>query len=198
MKIYRTIKFIIQKKMYTWSYWVYFCRYLRLKIFQRRVKTEGFVFLRKNARIYVGKNGRITLGPWSWIGENDALICIEGELKIGKKTVLGSYNEINCHTGIEIGDECIFADFVVLIDFDHAYKDLNVSIRKQPFSKDPIKIGNDVWLGAKVTVLKGSVIGDGCVVGAHSVVKSNIPPHSVAAGISARVIKQRGPNQTED
>jgi acetyltransferase-like isoleucine patch superfamily enzyme len=52
-----------------------------------------------------------------------------------------------------------------------------------------VAIGRDVWLGAKVTVLRGSTIGDGSVVGANAVVGGDIPPASLAVGVPARVLK---------
>jgi len=60
-----------------------------------------------------------------------------------------------------------------------------------PYSKGPVIIGNDVWLGRKVTIVSGVTIGDGSVVGAHSVVTKDIPPYCVAAGNPARVVKKR-------
>jgi acetyltransferase-like isoleucine patch superfamily enzyme len=57
-------------------------------------------------------------------------------------------------------------------------------------SVSPVRIGKEAWLGAKVTVLRGADIGDGTIVGAHSVVRGVIPPGVVAAGIPARVVRQ--------
>ncbi len=55
----------------------------------------------------------------------------------------------------------------------------------------PVRIGNSVWLGAKVTVLKGVSIGDGAIVGANAVVSSDLPPGAVAVGVPARVMRIR-------
>jgi lipopolysaccharide O-acetyltransferase len=55
---------------------------------------------------------------------------------------------------------------------------------------NPVSIGNCVWLGEGVAVLSGAKIGDGCIIGAHSVVKGEIPPYSVAVGAPARVVKK--------
>ncbi|MBQ7870222.1 MAG: hypothetical protein IJ355_07850 [Prevotella sp.] len=57
-------------------------------------------------------------------------------------------------------------------------------------SKGPVVIGNNVWLGNNVCIMPGVTVGDGAIVGANSVVTHDIPPHSVAAGIPAHIIKQ--------
>ncbi|MCW2490757.1 MAG: acetyltransferase, partial [Frankiales bacterium] len=64
-------------------------------------------------------------------------------------------------------------------------------IKDQGITKSPIRIGADVWLANKVTVVRGVHIGDGSVVGANAVVTSDLPPYSIAAGVPARVIRSR-------
>ena len=78
-----------------------------------------------------------------------------------------------------------------MCDFDHRFADIRLSIRAQGIHKTPVRIGDNVWIGTKVSVLRGSTIGAGSVIGAHSVVRGNIPPMSVAVGIPAKVIKSR-------
>ena len=68
-------------------------------------------------------------------------------------------------------------------------KNENGEVKRLCYAK-PVKIGNDCWLGARVTVCSGVTIGDGCVIGAGSVVVRDIPPHTFAAGNPCRVIRQ--------
>lgn len=56
---------------------------------------------------------------------------------------------------------------------------------------DVATIGNDVWIGANVVVLRGVTIGDGCIIAANAVVTRDIPPYSIAGGIPAKVIRPR-------
>lgn len=64
-------------------------------------------------------------------------------------------------------------------------------IRKQKNSVAPVHIGSDVWISANVTILKGSIIHDGAVIGAKSLVKGEIPRFAVAVGIPTKIIKNR-------
>ena len=77
---------------------------------------------------------------------------------------------------------------------NHAFGDTTRRIRDQGFlaSKGGIVIGDDVWLGANVVVLDGAVIGQGCVVAAGSVVRGELEPYSVYAGVPAKRVGARG------
>jgi acetyltransferase-like isoleucine patch superfamily enzyme len=78
-----------------------------------------------------------------------------------------------------------------MCDFDHRFSDIRTSIRAQGIQKTPVHVGNNVWIGTKVSVLRGTSIGAGSVIGAHSVVRGTISPMSVAVGIPAKVVKSR-------
>jgi acetyltransferase-like isoleucine patch superfamily enzyme len=129
------------------------------------------------------------------IGHGNSLRCHEGTLRIGSKTVFGAVNTINCYMDIEIGDDCILADWIYICDFDHRFEDMTMPIRKQGIVKSPVKIGNDCWLGEKSTVLRGVTIGDGCVIASHALVNRDIPDNSVVGGVPARVLKTRGKDE---
>jgi acetyltransferase-like isoleucine patch superfamily enzyme len=98
---------------------------------------------------------------------------------------------VNCYLDIEIGASCLFADDIYVCDFDHKFTDLTVPIKDQGIAKSRVRIEPDTWLGTKVTVARGVVIGEGAVVGANAVVTHDLPPYSVSVGVPARVIKDR-------
>ncbi|MFH2124852.1 MAG: acyltransferase [Pseudomonadota bacterium] len=124
----------------------------------------------------------------------DVIFKGSATVRLGANLVIGSRTIIECNERIEIGDDVMVAENVSIRDTDHNFSDITRRIRLQRVTTSPIKIGNDVWIGYGAVITKGVVIGDGCVIGANSVVTRDIPPYSVAVGVPARVIKQRGKN----
>jgi acetyltransferase-like isoleucine patch superfamily enzyme len=104
---------------------------------------------------------------------------------------MGRQNTINCYLDVEIGATTIVADWVYVTDFDHRTADVHVPIKDQGIVKAPVRIGPDCWIGTKVSVLRGSRIGRGTVLGAHSVVRGDVPEYSIAVGAPARVVRNR-------
>lgn len=118
---------------------------------------------------------------------------IQPELKIGSRCNLGQYSHITAVNKVIIGDNLLTGRFVLITDNSHggfSFDELQVSPSKRPVvSKGEVIIGNNVWLGDKVSVLPGVHIGDGCIIGANSVVTHDIPANSLAVGNPAKVIK---------
>lgn len=116
----------------------------------------------------------------------------EKKLIFGKRCKLGDQVHVVASESVIIGDDCLFASNVFVSDTDHG--DENSDPMTPPDSRKlvsyPTKIGNCVWLGEGAAVLPGSKIGDGCIIGAHSVVKGEIPPYTVAVGAPAKPVKQ--------
>lgn len=120
----------------------------------------------------------------------------------GKHTTIGkgcffNYNlTIQDDARVEIGDDCNFGPNATIVTPVHPMlpEERRVLFDSKGDAKHlcyakPVKIGNDCWFGANVTVCPGVTIGDGCVIGAGSVVTRDIPPHSFAAGVPCRVIR---------
>jgi acetyltransferase-like isoleucine patch superfamily enzyme len=105
--------------------------------------------------------------------------------------VLGKMNTVNCYLDIEIGAATIVADWVYVTDFDHITDDVHTPIKDQGIVKSPVRIGPDCWVGVKVTVLRGTRVGRGSVLGANAVVRGDVPAFSVAVGAPARVVRDR-------
>ncbi len=114
-----------------------------------------------------------------------------GTIDVGARTIIGHHCTIAARSRVEIGSDCLIAELVSIRDHDHSAARTSVATRAQGEVVAPVRIGNNVWLGAKVTVLKGVTIGDGTVVGANAVVTDDLPSHCVAVGIPARIVKQR-------
>lgn len=169
-------------------YW----RFFLLRLRSPHIITEGFVFLGRRVEVHARKGyGRLILGKWVHVGDENRLRCHEGTLRVGDKCVFGRDNTINCYLDIEFGAATIIADWVYICDFDHVTDDVTVPIKDQGIVKSPVRIGPDVWVGTKASILRGSRIGQGSVVAAHAVVKSDVAPFTVVGGAPARPLRDR-------
>lgn len=113
-------------------------------------------------------------------------------LKIDNNVGIGSNSFLGCAGGIEIGENTIIGNYVSFHSENHNYSKIDVPIRLQGVNHKGIKIGKDCWIGAKVTILDGTVLGNGCVVAAGAVLSGKeYPDYSIVAGIPAKVIKSR-------
>ena len=134
---------------------------------------------------------QLEIGRWVHIGDKNTIRAHEGSLRIGDKVVFGRDNVINTYLDIEFGDSVLMADWCYICDFDHKMDNIELPIKDQGIVKSPVRIGPDTWIGYKATVLRGTTIGRGCVLGSHAVVKGDIPDYSIAVGAPAKVVKNR-------
>jgi len=193
------LRWIIGKRAYTPGYLV---RYLRLLALRLRhlgdpgLVVQGVVYLGRGVEIEIRRgHGRLIVGPWVHLGAGTALRVHEGTMRIGPKVVTGERVVIDCHLDIEIGAGTLIADGVHVVDFDHRFGDTTRPIKDQGIVTAPVRIGPGCWLGSKATVVKGTRIGSGTVVGAHAVVRGAIPDHVVVAGVPARIVRRIDPLQ---
>lgn len=114
-------------------------------------------------------------------------------ITIGDNCVFGQYNHITAINRIKIGTNLLTGRYVLISDNSHgsfSWDDLHIHpSRRKVISKGEIIIGNNVWIGDKVTIMANVRIGDGCIIGANSVVTHDIPNYSIAVGAPAKVIK---------
>lgn len=94
-----------------------------------------------------------------------------GKIEIGNNTNFNYNNIIISHNSIKIGENCLLGPNVTIYDHDHNYKDNDW---RNKFVSTPVIIGNNVWIGANVTILRGTTIGDNCVIGAGTILKGKI------------------------
>lgn len=167
-------------------------RFAWLKLRWRgRLQTDGVAFVGKGVTFEIGPNARLVLGRWSWIGNGTKIRVHEGEVRIGAKTVLGQECTISAYQHVAIGRECVVADRVMLIDFDHGIVEVERPIRLQGIYKRDVNVGHNCWIGYGACILRGVTIGDNSVVGTNSVVAKELPANTVAGGVPARVIRMR-------
>lgn len=156
-----------------------------------------------SGKIIFGKIGSLSGGEYITIdanccfGDNLYLsaLCVDNHipiLSIGKGCNIGAMNHITCVNKIHIGDNLLTGKWVTITDNSHGHTDIN-SLKLAPLarpivSKGPVVIGNNVWIGDGAKILPGVHIGDGCVIGANSVVVKDVPPYSVVGGNPAKIL----------
>jgi acetyltransferase-like isoleucine patch superfamily enzyme len=118
-------------------------------------------------------------------------ICPGVKLEIGKDAVMGQECTISAYQHVSIGRECIVADRVMLIDFDHGVVEVERPIRLQGIYKRDVRVGSNVWMGYGACVLRGVSIGDNSIVGTSAVVTKDVPENAVVGGVPARVLRMR-------
>ncbi len=140
-------------------------------VFQRILRRNSEVPFPVNFTSTVASGRKIHLGKNVW-----------------KSFAISGHCYIQAINGIYIGDDTIFAPGVKIISANH-----NLNNFHTWDEASPIRIGNRCWIGANAVILPGVQIGDNCVIGAGAVVSKSIPPHSIAAGNPARLIKSVSP-----
>ncbi len=194
----QAVRFAVERRMYTPQYLNLYRRYLGHRLAAaasgREVVFQGIVLTGRRVEFHARpRHGRLVVGPWCWIGNDNKLRAHEGQLTLGPKVVMGRDNVVNAYLDVEIGEASILADWIYVCDFDHRFDRLDVPIKDQGIVKSPVRIGSDTWIGEKASVLRGVDIGHGSVIASHCVVNADIPPFSVVVGVPARVVASRLP-----
>lgn len=145
-------------------------------------------------------NSKICLGDRVCLdrGVDVNLVTNEGNchVVIGEWTSLGPYTCIAGPGHVKIGKFCLIASHTGIYANNHNFADPTRYIGEQGVTRKGITIEDDCWLGTGVKVLDGVTIGQGSVIGAGAVVTKDIPPYSVAVGVPAKVVAQRGNKKT--
>lgn len=134
-----------------------------------------------------GVTGTIFVGDRTFLGPNISLAAAEGgnlalgtDVSINQGTVLSARQSVVIGDGTRVGDHCSVRDSDHRLDPERPLLDSG-------FVTKPVVIGANVWIGRQVTIMPGVTIGDGAVIGAHSLVTRDVPPRTVAFGTPARI-----------
>ena len=186
------LRFARAHNMIRWGYVPLILRWMWLKMRWRgRLQTDGLCFVCPGVKFEIGRNAKVTLGRWTWLGHGCKVRAHEGHVSIGAKSVLGQECTISAYQHVSIGRECIIADRVMMIDFDHGMVEVERPIREQGIYKRDVNVGHNVWIGYGACVLRGVTIGENSVVGTSAVVTCDVPANSVVGGIPAKLIRKR-------
>lgn len=180
--------------------WVYLRERIRRINIKRKLPQIGKGFwigplyqIRGGEHIYIGRHFKSNI-----CFRIEAIDSFNGEafkprITIGDNASFGQSCHIGCINEIVIGDNFLAGSNVLIIDHQHG--DVRQKSQLPPSgrklcSQGGIRIGNNVWIADSATIMPGVTIGDGAIVGAHSVVTHDIPPSCVAVGIPAKVLRR--------
>ena len=142
----------------------------------------------RSARMDTPPYRKFSLGDYSVI---ESFACINnavGDVIIGDHTRIGLHNTII--GPVTIGSHVNLAQGITVTALNHNFEDSDKRIDEQGVSTTPVTIEDDMWIGANAVILPGVTIGNHSVVAAGAVVTKNVPPHSLVAGVPAKIIKQ--------
>jgi acetyltransferase-like isoleucine patch superfamily enzyme len=196
---------------------------LRGVLYRFILHMDGVAAIEKNVRLRFA--GNIHLGHGAYLDENTYLHATPGGIHIGANTIvmhgavlhvynfralphshitigrdslIGEYTVIRGQGGVTIGDRVYTSPFTQIIAVNHVFDDPARPFVDQGITAAGIVVEDDVWLGANVVVVDGVRIGKGAVVAAGAVVTRDVPPHTVVAGVPARVIKEIDGTTTQE
>ena len=141
--------------------------------------------------LVIQHQGKFDLGIKNIFEKGYDIEISTGIFKIGSNNFFNKNIKVACHKSITIGNDCLLADSVHLYDHNHNFNDISCSIKDQGYSSSPIVIGDNVWIGAKATILSGVIIGSGAVVATGAVVTKNVPAMAIVGGVPAKIIGKR-------
>ena len=163
----------------------------------RKIKLLGSATIEEGCFINALSKGGITVGNNFSIGRNSIIECtgvireLGEELIIGENVGIAANAFIAVRGKVQIGDNTIFVPGVSIHAENHNFDDLEKPIRLQGATRKGIVIGEDCWIGSKVTILDGVKIGNHVVGAAGAVVNKDVPDYAIVGGIPAKVIKMR-------
>lgn len=181
-KLKRFVDWLIMNQVETRPRW-----YIRLlaPLYQHRGKRSKIY---SSVRMDTPPYRKFFLGDYSVVESYSCINNAVGDVMIGSHTRVGLHNTII--GPVTIGDHVNLAQGITITALNHNFADKSQRIDQQGISTNAITIGNDIWIGANAVVLPGVTIGDHSVVAAGAVVTKDVPPHSLVAGVPAKIIKE--------
>lgn len=143
------------------------------------------------------RNHGITIGDGVFVGRNSILSCKNGDIILHKNVNIGFNCEIFSGSRVEVGEGVLMAAYSYLIGGDHDSGEVGVSVTEQGSTSRGITIEDGAWLGAAALVRDGVAVGAHAIIGAGAVVTHAIPEYAVAAGVPARVLRDRREAKTD-
>jgi acetyltransferase-like isoleucine patch superfamily enzyme len=134
-----------------------------------------------------------------WVSQH-TVIKFPQNVSLGSNVYFNRGAFIIAREKVTIGDDTGIGPYATIISDNHGYRDGSIPYRLQAPDSDsePIVIGRDVWIGAHAVILKGAVLGDGCVVSAGAVVSGTVAPLAIVGGVPARKFAERSVPESDE
>lgn len=164
---------------------------------KRKIKFLGSATIEDYTKIDALSKGGIKIGNNFSIGRNSIIECtgvlreLGESLEIGENVGIAANAFIAVRGKVEIGSNTIFGPGVSIHSENHNFENVEKPIRLQGATRKGVKIGEDCWIGSKVTILDGVNIGNHAIIAAGAVVNKDIPDYAIAGGVPAKIIKMR-------
>ncbi len=181
-KLKRLVDWLIMNQLETRPRW-----YVRMlaPLYQHRGRHSKIYH---SARMDTPPYRKFSLGDYSVVESFSCINNAVGDVVIGDHTRIGLHNTVI--GPVTIGSHVNLAQGITITALNHNFEDKSQRIDDQGVSTDPVIVGDDIWIGANAVILPGVNIGHHSVVAAGAVVTKDVPPHSLVAGVPAKIIKE--------
>ena len=152
-------------------------------------KLEDYVYISALGKGLVELGDNVGIGAYCRLIISTSFNNLGSHIKIGHNVGIGEFAYLGGAGGLEIGNDCIIGQYLSCHPENHNYENPDELIRYQGTTRKGINIGNNCWIGSKVTILDGVTIGDNCVIAAGAVVTKSMPSNSIIGGVPAKVLK---------
>ena len=181
--------YLINKKFFSKIFKMIRTELILLELRNNNANTGKNIYIGSKSRIFIDKNSDVYIGDNVVIGDDVYIKVIGGaKLILSNNVHVNKGVRISSFDSIEIDNDTLIASYCNILDHNHKY-DLKSPASPKAYDTAPIKIGKGSWLGTKVQVNKGVVIGEFCVVASNAVVTKDLSDSCVYAGIPAKKIK---------
>ena len=180
-RLKRLVDWLIMNPVQTRPRW-----YVRMlaPLYQHRGRCSK---IHRSVRMDTPPYRKFSLGDYSVVESYSCINNAVGDVIIGDHTRVGLHNSVI--GPVTIGNHVNLAQGITVTALNHNFTDHHLRIDEQGVSTTPVTIGHDIWIGANAVILPGVTIGDHSVVAAGAVVTKDVPPHTLVAGVPAKIIK---------
>ena len=180
-RLKRLVDWLIMNPVQTRPRW-----YVRMlaPLYQHRGKHSK---IHRSVRMDTPPYRRFSLGDYSVVESYSCINNAVGDVIIGDHTRVGLHNTVI--GPVTIGNHVNLAQGITVTALNHNFTEKDMRIDEQGVSTTPVTIRDDIWIGANAVILPGVTIGDHSVVAAGAVVTKDVPPHTLVAGVPAKIIK---------